>query len=115
MTKDRRVVVTGLGAVTSIGTNIAEFWSNLLSGVCGIRAVSLFDASPYRTQTAAEVAHIPDGFLTDAEKRRMSRADRMGLAAATEAIRMAGLSLACEDPTRIGVILGGGTSGLLDS
>ncbi len=115
MTKERRVVVTGLGAVTSIGTDADEFWSNLLSGVCGIRPVSLFDARPYRTQTAAEVASIPDGFLTDAEKRRMSRADRMGLAAATEAIRMAGLSLAREDPTRIGVILGGGTSGLLDS
>lgn len=111
----RRVVVTGLGAVSSIGSSVPEFWRNLLAGVCGIRPVSLFDASAYRTQTAAEVSDIPDGFLTPVEKRRMSRADRMGLVAATEAVSQSGLDLSREDPTRIGVILGGGTSGLLDS
>ena len=115
MATRRRVVVTGLGAVSSIGSSVSEFWQNLLAGVCGIRPVSLFDASTYRTQTAAEVSDIPDGFLTPAEKRRMSRADRMGLVAATEAISQSGLDLAQEDPTRLGVILGGGTSGLLDS
>jgi 3-oxoacyl-[acyl-carrier-protein] synthase II len=94
---------------------VPEFWPNLLAGVCGIRPVSLFDASAYRTQTAAEVSEIPDGFLTPAEKRRMSRADRMGLAAANEALSQSGLDLSHEDPARIGVILGGGTSGLLDS
>lgn len=115
MTEARRVVVTGLGAVTSIGTSVSDFWRNLLAGVCGIRPVSLFDASSYRTQTAAEVADIPDAFLSAAEKRRMSRADRMGLVAAREAMTQAGLDASREDPTRIGVILGGGTSGLLDS
>jgi 3-oxoacyl-[acyl-carrier-protein] synthase II len=111
----RRVVVTGLGAVTSIGTTVSEFWENLLAGVCGIRPLSLFDTSAYRTRTAAEVTEIPDGFLSAAEKRRMSRADRMGLAAAQEALAQSGLDLAREDPTRVGIILGGGTSGLLDS
>ena len=115
MATRRRVVVTGLGAVSSIGSSVSEFWQNLLAGVCGIRPVSLFDASTYRTQTAAEVSQIPDEFLTAAEKRRMSRADRMGLVAATEAVTQSGLDLAQEDPTRLGVILGGGTSGLLDS
>lgn len=115
MAQQRRVVVTGMGAVTSVGANIAEFWTNLLGGVCGIRPVSLFDASAYRTQTAGEVREIPDSFLSSSEKRRMSRADRMGLAAATEAIEQSGLNLRAEDPTRVGVILGGGTSGLLDS
>jgi len=109
------VAVTGLGAVTSIGRNVSEFWKNLLAGACGIRPVTLFDASTYRTQTAAEVVDIPDDFLSAAEKRRMSRADRMGLAAAREAIAAAGLDLSREDPSRVGVILGGGTSGLLDS
>jgi 3-oxoacyl-[acyl-carrier-protein] synthase II len=112
---DRRVAVTGLGAVTAIGQNLSEFWKNLTAGVCGIRPISLFDASAYRTQTAAEVSEIPDGFLSAAERRRMSRADRMGVAAAAEAIAAAGLDLSREDPTRVGVILGGGTSGLLDS
>lgn len=115
MNSGRRVVITGLGAVTSLGSNLAETWNRLLAGACGIRPVSLFDASPYRTQTAAEVQEIPDGFLTAAEKRRMSRADRMGLAAAREAFAAAGLDLSREDPARVGVILGGGTSGLLDS
>jgi len=115
MPSARRVVITGLGAVTSIGTTVSEFWRNLLDGVCGIRPLSLFDASAYRTQTAAEVRDIPDGFLSAADKRRMSRADRMGLAAAREAFAQAGLDASRADPTRIGVILGGGTSGLLDS
>ena len=107
--------MTGLGAVTAIGRDLAEFWKNLVGGVCGIRPLSLFDASGYRTQTAAEVTDIPDGFLSPAERRRMSRADRMGIVAAAEAIADAGLDLSREDPTRVGVILGGGTSGLLDS
>ena len=115
MSSRRRVVVTGLGAVTSIGSTVSEFWKNLLAGVCGIRPLSLFDASAYRTQTAAEAPEIPDGFLSAAQKRRMSRADRMGLAAAAEALSQAGLETSREDPTRLGVILGGGTSGLIDS
>lgn len=115
MSRGRRVAVTGVGAVTSIGVNVSDFWRNLLEGMCGIRPLSLFDASAYRTRTAAEVTEIPDGFLSPAEKRRMSRADRMGLAAAREALSQADLDPSKEDPTRIGVILGGGTSGLLDS
>lgn len=115
MNKERRVVVTGIGAVTSIGSGVEEFWKNLLAGVCGIGPLDLFDTSGYRTQTAGEVKVIPDGFLTAAEKRRMSRADRMGLAAAREALGASGLDLSREDTKRIGVILGGGTSGLIDS
>ncbi len=115
MTQNRRVVVTGLGAVTSIGGTLEEFWRNLLDGVCGIRPFSLFDSASYRTQTAAEVAEIPDASLTPAERRRMSRADRMGVAATREAILASGLDVGREDPSRMGVILGGGTSGLIDS
>jgi len=101
--------------VTSLGANVPQFWAGLLAGKCGIGPVSLFDASPYRTQTAAEVREIPDDFLTPGQRRRMSRADRMGLAAAAEAVTESGLELSREDPTRVGIILGGGTSGLLDS
>src|SRR5712692_9909399 len=115
MIKTRRVVVTGIGAVTSIGTNVVDFWKALLAGECGIREFTLFDSSSYRTQTAAQVAEIPDAFLTPVQRRRMSRADRMGIAAAAEAVRESGLDFSREDPTRIGVILGGGTSGLIDS
>jgi 3-oxoacyl-[acyl-carrier-protein] synthase II len=115
MENPRRVAVTGIGAVTSIGSNVSDFWKNLLAGECGIRDLTLFDPSSYRTRTAAQVPEIPDEFLTPPQKRRMSRADRMGLAAAREAVAQSGLDLSREDPTRIGVILGGGTSGLIDS
>ena len=104
-----------MGAVSSIGAGLSEFWKNLLAGTCGIGPFSLFDSSSYRTQTAAQVREIPDGFLTPLERRRMSRADRMGVAAAKEAIDGSGLDLSREDPTRLGIILGGGTSGLIDS
>lgn len=114
-TRRRRVVITGLGAVTSIGGSLSEFWASLLDGVCGIRPFSLFDPASYRTQTAAQVGEIPDAFLTPAERRRMSRADRMGVAAAREALAGSGIDLGREDPSRLGVILGGGTSGLIDS
>ena len=115
MAQNRRVVVTGMGAVSSIGGTLETFWKGLLDGVCGIRPFSLFDPASYRTQTAAQVTDIPDAFLTPAERRRMSRADRMGVAAAREAILASGLDMAREDPSRLGVILGGGTSGLIDS
>ncbi len=115
MTENRRVVITGMGAVTAIGGSLDDFWAQALAGACGIRPFSLFDPAAYRTQTAAEVTKIPDAFLTPAERRRMSRADRMGVAAAREAIAASGLDLAREDPARVGVILGGGTSGLIDS
>jgi 3-oxoacyl-[acyl-carrier-protein] synthase II len=111
----RRVVVTGLGAVTSIGAGVEETWRGLLAGRCGIRALTLFDPTLYRTQTAAQIDAIPDDFIDLARKRRMSRADRIGIVAAREAIANAGLDLDREDPTRIGVILGGGVSGLMDS
>src|SRR5450830_717959 len=110
----RRVAVTGLGAVTSIGADREETWKNLLDGVCGIRPMTLFDTSTYRTQTAAQIDEIPDDFLSASDKRRMSRADRLGIVAAREAIAQSGLELSAEDPTRIGVVLGGGVSGLLE-
>ncbi|MGH9440678.1 MAG: beta-ketoacyl-[acyl-carrier-protein] synthase family protein [Thermoanaerobaculia bacterium] len=112
---DRRVVVTGLGAVTSVGADLESTWKALIEGRCGIGPLTLFDPSSYRTQTAAEVKRIDDAFLDPAVRRRMSRADRIGIIAAREAIENSGIDLAAEDPSRIGVILGGGVSGLLDS
>ncbi|HET7451149.1 MAG TPA: beta-ketoacyl synthase N-terminal-like domain-containing protein, partial [Thermoanaerobaculia bacterium] len=112
---DRRVVVTGLGAVTALGGDVETTWGGLLAGRCGIRRLTLFDPSAYRTATAAQIDEIPDTFIDPRERRRMSRADRIGLVAAREAIAGCGLDLAREDPSRIGVILGGGVSGLMDS
>src|SRR5580765_3834042 len=112
---ERRVVVTGVGAVTALGGDAAATWSAMLAGRCGIRTLTLFDPSLYRTQTAAQIDDIPDSFIDPARRRRMSRADRIGIVAAREALAQAGIDPAREETTRIGVILGGGVSGLMDS
>jgi len=110
----RRVVVTGLGAVTSLGNDLASTWEGLVAGRCGIGPITLFDASGFRTQLAAEIKELPSGFEPRL-RRRLSRTDIIGLTAAAEALADAGLDLDREDPSRIGVVLGGGVSGLLDS
>lgn len=110
----RNVVVTGLGAVTSLGNDLKTTWHGLVEGLCGIGPITLFDSSAYRTHLAAEIKELPGGFAP-ALRRRLSRTDVIGLAAATEALADSGLDLEREDPTRIGVILGAGVSGLLDS
>jgi 3-oxoacyl-[acyl-carrier-protein] synthase II len=111
---ERRVVVTGLGAVTSLGNDLASTWEGLVAGRCGIGPITLFDASAFRTKLAAEIKELPAGF-DPALRRRLSRTDVIGLTAAAEAFADAGLDLDREDPSRIGVVLGAGVSGLLDS
>jgi len=112
---DRRVVVTGLGAVTSLGNNLETTWTGLVEGRCGIGPITLFDAEGFRTNLAAEIRELPDPGVPSRVRRRLSRTDVIGLAAAAEAIAGAGLDLSREDPARIGVVLGAGVSGLLDS
>ena len=112
---DRRVVVTGLGAVSSLGKDLATTWAGLVAGRSGIGPITLFDASGFRTKLAAEVRELPDPGLPPRLRRRLSRTDVMGLSAAREALVDAGLETGREDPTRVAVILGGGVSGLLDS
>jgi 3-oxoacyl-[acyl-carrier-protein] synthase II len=111
---DRRVVVTGLGAVTSLGKDLASTWEGLVEGRSGIGPITLFDASAFRTKLAAEIKALPGG-IEASLRRRLSRTDVIGLAAAAEALLDAGLDPDREDPTRIGVVLGAGVSGLLDS
>jgi 3-oxoacyl-[acyl-carrier-protein] synthase II len=111
---ERNVVVTGLGAVTSLGNDVRTTWEGLTEGRSGIGPITLFDASGFRTKLAAEIKELPDGF-EPALRRRLSRTDVIGLTAAAEALADAGLDLSRENPERIGVVLGGGVSGLLDS
>jgi 3-oxoacyl-[acyl-carrier-protein] synthase II len=111
----RRVVVTGLGAVTSLGNDLRSTWDGLVAGRSGIGPITLFDAAGFRTKLAAEVKQLPDPGVLLSVRRRLSRTDVIGLAAAAEALADSGLDLSREDPGRIGVILGAGISGLLDS
>jgi 3-oxoacyl-[acyl-carrier-protein] synthase II len=112
---ERRVVVTGLGAVSSLGNNVRATWEGLVEGRCGIGPITLFDASGFRTKLAAEVKSLPDPGVPATVWRRLSRTDIIGLAAASEAFHDSGLDLSREDPMRLGVVLGAGVSGLLDS
>jgi 3-oxoacyl-[acyl-carrier-protein] synthase II len=113
----RRVVVTGLGAVTPIGNNVKDFWSNLVSGVSGIDVIKRFDpvAIGLPVIIAGEVKNLnPEQFLDSKELKRMSDFVKFAVIAAKEAIQDSGLELDKIDLTRAGVIVGTGIGGLRD-
>jgi 3-oxoacyl-[acyl-carrier-protein] synthase II len=110
----RRVAITGIGLVTAIGATREETWKAMLAGACGMRPVSAFDATGYRSQVAGEVdmARVQDS-CSPVERRRFSRSDQIGIKAADEAVDDAGLVRSGLDPQRIGVFLGAGTADLI--
>ena len=110
----RRVVVTGLGVVSSLGHDIDTFWSNLIAGQCGIDRISLFDASKFDCQMAAEVKDFDPtpAFPSPKEIRRTDRFAQFGVYAGYQAMKDAGLDLDQEDRDGIGVFLGSGIGGL---
>ncbi len=111
---DRRVAITGIGIVSAVGSTREETWRRMLDGECGIGPVSAFDASGFRSQVAGEVdmSTITDGF-SRLEWRRWSRADRLGVVAADEALADSGVLDSGIDRTRVGVMLGAGTADLI--
>lgn len=110
--KGRRIVVTGLGAISPVGIGLEENWKNLLAGVPGCGPITLFDASEYRSQVAGEVKDWdPSEYLDPKEARRMDRFTQFGVVAADEAIRHAALKV--KDPERTGVIIGSGIGGMI--
>ena len=112
----RHAVVTGLGIITALGCDVASFWKNLLEGRCGIGDLTLFDASRYRSQKAAEVKNfIPVPYFPQRDLRRMSRCDQLGLKAAEEAIVDSGINLQREDREDVGIFIGGGAGGILSA
>jgi 3-oxoacyl-[acyl-carrier-protein] synthase II len=109
----RRIAITGIGLVTSLGTTREQTWERLIAGECGVRPLTVFDSTGYRSRVAAEVATGEIAArLTPLERRRWSRSDQFGMVAAREALADAGLPDDV-DPTRVGVVLGAGTSDLL--
>ncbi|MBV9581548.1 MAG: beta-ketoacyl-[acyl-carrier-protein] synthase II, partial [Chloroflexi bacterium] len=110
---DRRVVVTGLGAVTPVGNTVAESWSNLLAGCSGIDAISLFDASGFDVRIGGEVKNFkPEDHIASKELRHMDRSSKFALVAAKEAVADAGLQMTDECPERVGVIFGTAAGGV---
>ena len=111
---ENRVVITGLGAITPIGNNVKEFWTNAKKGVCGIDEITLFDASDYKVKIAGEVKNFKaEDFIDKKEAKRLDRFTHFALAATEEAMKDAKLDLKDEnvDPNRVGVIVGSGIGG----
>jgi 3-oxoacyl-[acyl-carrier-protein] synthase II len=109
----RRVVVTGLGVVTSIGHDVETFWSSLLAGRCGIERVTLFDPTEFACQIGAEVRNWDAAQHMDPkEARRNDRYTHFGFVAAKQAVKDAGLDFEREDGDRIGVMIGSGIGGM---
>jgi 3-oxoacyl-[acyl-carrier-protein] synthase II len=111
-----RVVVTGVGLTTALGATRDESWAGLLAGKCGVRPTTLFNPEGFRSKVAAEAPmDAVDAAFTPLERRRLSRADRIGIFAATEAVQETGLLDGGVDKRRVGVFLGAGTADLLRS
>lgn len=109
----RRVVVTGLGVVTSLGHDVDAFWSSLMAGRCGVSRVALFDPSEFASQMGAEVKDWDAAkFMDPKEARRNDRYTHFGFVAARQAFADAGLNMAREDSDRVGVMIGSGIGGM---
>ncbi|MEQ9438997.1 MAG: beta-ketoacyl-ACP synthase II [Cyclobacteriaceae bacterium] len=109
----KRVVITGLGAMTPVGHNVSSFWKSLLSGQSGAARISHFDPALFRTQIACEVKDFkPEEYLDRATIKRTDRFTQFALVAAQEAMQDAGLPLDQMDPLDTGVIWGSGQGGM---
>ena len=109
----RRVVITGLGAVTPVGLTAADSWQAVRSGVCGIGPITQFDASSQKVSLAAEVKGFDaDALLGKQEAKRMGRFTQFAMVSAREALADSGLNTEAEDLDRCGVIVSSGIGGL---
>ena len=105
----KRVVITGMGAQTPLGNNVADYWQGLLSGVSGAAPITLFDVSRFKTRFACEVKDFDPGKYFDRkEARKLDRFSQLAVAACEEAVIDAGLLENKPDPDRTGVIWGSG-------
>ena len=109
----RRVVVTGLGAITPIGNSVSQMWESVKAGKCGIDKITLFDTTDRKVTLAGEVKnYVPEAFLDKREARKMDRYVQFAMAAANEAMKDAGLDMEKEDTSRCGCIVSSGIGGL---
>jgi 3-oxoacyl-[acyl-carrier-protein] synthase II len=110
----KRVVVTGIGAITPIGNTAADYWNGLVNGVSGADFITLFDASKFKTRFACEVKGFdPVAYLDRKEARKVDRFTQLAIVSSDEAIRDAGISKETVDPDRTGVIFSSGIGGLV--
>ena len=112
----RRVVMTGLGVVTSLGRKVDTFWERVVRGDSGVGPITLFDVSGYRVQFAGEVPWKAEeeGIASPKELRRLDRFTQFALGSATDAVTDSGIDFSKEDPFRCGVVIGSGIGGLAE-
>ena len=109
----RRVVITGLGAITPIGLNVNDFWKNIKAGVHGIGPITYFDTTDYKAKLAAEVKDFDaKNYMDPKSARRMEQFSQFAVAATKEAIEDAKLDMSKEDPYMVGVAVGSGIGSL---
>jgi len=110
----KRVVVTGMGAITPLGNTVDDYWTGLVNGVSGADMITLFDASKFRTKFACEVKNFdPVQFLDKKEARKIDRFTQLALVASDQAMTDAGLNKENTNPDRVGVVFGSGIGGLI--
>ena len=110
---ERRVVITGLGAITPIGNNVNDFWKSIKEGKCGIDKITSFDTTNFKVKLAAEVkGYNSEDYFDRREAKRLDRYSQYAIIAAREAWKDSGLDKEKEDMERVGVILGSGIGGI---
>lgn len=110
----KRVVVTGVGAITPIGNNVPEYWNALTNGVSGAALITQFDASKFKTKFACEVKNFdPTLYLDKKDVKRLDRFTQFALVVSDQAMADAGLNRDNIDPDRVGVVFGSGIGGLI--
>ena len=110
----KRVVVTGIGAITPLGNNLEDYWTALINGVSGANLITQFDATKFKTRFACELKGFEaTDYLDRKEARKIDRFTQTALVASDQAVKDAGLTSKNVDPDRVGVIFGSGIGGLI--
>lgn len=110
----KRVVVTGIGAITPLGNNLHDYWNGLINGVSGANMITLFDASKFKTRFACELKGFEaTDYIDKKEARKIDRFSQIALVSSDEAVKDAKLESGSFNPDRVGVIFGSGIGGLI--
>ena len=110
---ERRVVITGLGAITPLGNNVEEFWKGIKEGKCGIDKITKFDASEFKVKLVAEVkGYNPEDYFDRREAKRLDLFSQYAMIASREAWKDSGLDKETENMERVGVVVGSGIGGI---
>ena len=110
---ERRVVITGLGALTPIGNSAKDFWEGIKEGKCGIDKITKFDTTTFKVKLAAELKdYDPENYFDKREAKRLDKFSQYAIVAAREAWQDSGLDKETENMERVGIIIGSGIGGI---